>query len=209
MSDSNIKTLLRIDASARRDGSVTRRLGDEYQARWLVRHPQGRVVNRDLAEPLPLLHADWLAASFTDPAAREDHHHEQLALSDRLIAELRSADAVLVTVPLYNFAVPAAMKAWIDLVCRARETFAYTEQGPRGLLADRPVTIVLASGGVPVGSAADFASGYLKHIFGFIGLSDVRLVSAERMNIDPDAGLAEARRQLDQLFDNHDEDAAA
>jgi len=201
------KTLLRIDASARHDDSVTRQLGDEFQTRWLVQHPAAQVQHRDLSQPLPQLDAAWVAANLTDPADRDAAQRAALALSDQLIAELQQADAVLVTVPLYNFAVPAAMKAWIDLVCRARETFAYTEQGPRGLLKDRPVTIVFASGGVPVGSAMDFASGYLKHIFGFIGLQDVRLVAAERMNVDPDTALAEARRQLAALFDDRDEAA--
>lgn len=204
---SNTKTLLRIDASARHDGSVTRQLGDEFEARWLAGHPGGDVVRRDLAEPLPLLDAAWVDANLTDPAERSQAQRAALALSDRLIAELRLADAVLLTVPMYNFGVPAALKAWIDLVCRARETFAYTEQGPKGLLADRPVTIVLASGGVPMGSAVDFASDYLKHIFGFIGIGDVSLIAAERTNVDPDAALAGARRRLAALFD--DNDAAA
>jgi FMN-dependent NADH-azoreductase len=201
------KTLLRIDASAHPEGSVTRQLGDEFEARWLAAHAAGQVTRRDLSEPLPLLDAAWVAANLTDPAERSDAQRAALALSDRLIDELRQADAVLVTVPLYNFAVPAAMKAWIDLVCRARETFAYTEQGPRGLLDERPVTVVMASGGVPMGSAVDFASGYLRHIFAFIGLSDVRLVAAERMNIDPDAALASARRQLTALFDDREQAA--
>lgn len=201
---SNAKTLLRIDASARTDGSVTRQLGDEFEARWLADHPGAQVVRRDLAEPLPLLDSDWVSANLTDPAERSEAQREALALSDRLIGELRLADAMLVTVPMYNFGVPAAMKAWIDLVCRARETFAYTEQGPQGLLQDRPVTLVLASGGVPMGSAVDFASDYLKHMFGFVGISDVSLVSAERMNVDPDAALGEARRQLAALFDDKD-----
>jgi len=200
-------TLLRIDASARHDDSVTRKLGDEFERRWLAAHGAAQVQRRDLSQPLPQLDAAWVAANLTDPAERDAAQRAVLALSDRLIAELQQADAVLVTVPLYNFAVPAAMKAWIDLVCRARETFAYTEQGPKGLLKDRPVTIVFASGGVPVGSAVDFASGYLKHIFGFIGLQDVRLVAAGRMNVDPDGALAEARRQLAALFDDRDEAA--
>lgn len=201
------KTLLRIDASANPQASVSRELGDEFEHRWLDRHPGARVLRRDLSAPLPLLDTAWVHANLTDPAERDETHQAALALSDALIAELKAADAVLVTVPMYNFSVPAAMKAWIDLVCRARETFTYTERGPEGLLEDRPVTIVMASGGVPAGSGADFASGYLKHIFGFIGIRDVSLVTADRMGIDPEASLARARRQLAALFD--DEEAAA
>jgi FMN-dependent NADH-azoreductase len=204
-----MKRLLRIDASARREGSVTRQLGDEFQARWLARHPGAEIQVRDLSESLPLLDSEWVAANLTEPEQRTSGQQAMLALSDRLIAELDQADAVLVTVPLYNFGVPAAMKAWIDLVCRARETFAYTEEGPRGLLADRPVYVVMATGGVPVGSPVDFASGYLKHVFGFIGLQDVHLIAAAQMNLDAEGALARARAELDSLFDTEGNDAAA
>jgi FMN-dependent NADH-azoreductase len=204
-----MKRLLRIDASARSAGSVTRRLGDEFQARWLGCHPDAEVLTRDLSEPLPLLDSDWVAANLTEPSQRTPGQQAALALSDTLIAELEQADAVLVTVPLYNFSVPAAMKAWIDLVCRARKTFAYTDNGPRGLLADRPVYVVIATGGVPVGSPADFASGYLRHVFGFIGLCDVQLITAERMNLDAEGALVKARAGIDILFDTEGNNAAA
>lgn len=195
-------TLLRIDASARTVDSVTRALGDRFTQYWLARQPGGRVVRRDLVHPLPLLDEAWIEANFTDPAARDEGHRAHLALSDQLIGELRQADEIVVGVPLYNFGVPASLKAWVDLVCRARETFAYTAEGPVGLLDDRPVTLLMASGGVPIGSSVDFASGYLTHIFGFIGITDVRRIAAERLGIDPQAGYEAAQRQLDELFDN-------
>jgi FMN-dependent NADH-azoreductase len=196
-------TLLRIDSSARRDDSVSRDLGDRIQQRWLMSHPDGRIVSRDLAaEPVPQIDADWIAAGFTDREDRTAAQHARLAQSEALIAELREADALLVTVPLYNFGIPAVLKAWVDLVCRARETFAYGEQGPRGLLADRPVYLVMATGGVPVGSPVDFASGYLEHVFGFIGLTDVRLIAADGLSLDADAALARAAVQLDAALED-------
>lgn len=199
-----MKTLLRIDSSARISDSITRQLGNAYQDRWQVKHPEGRVIYRDLTAPLPQISADWVDANLTDPSARTDAQHAELALSDQLIAELKAADALLVTVPMYNFSVPAALKSWIDLICRARETFAYTEQGPQGLLSDRPVTLVLASGGVPMGSAVDYMSDYLRHIFGFIGLHDVRRVAAECLSLDAQAGRSAAESQLNRLFDHPD-----
>lgn len=197
-----MKTLLRIDASARRQDSISRQLGDELQARWAATNPGAQVRVRDLSRPLPLIDEAWINASFTEPEARSAQQRETLALSDELIDELQRADALLVTLPLYNFGVPAALKAWIDLVCRARETFAYTEEGPRGLLADRPVYLVMATGGVPVGSPADFASAYLRQVFGFVGLQDVKLVSADQLNLDAEAALATARAELAKLFDS-------
>ncbi len=195
-------TLLRIDASARVADSVTRALGDTFERRWLASCPEGQVVRRDLIDALPQVNADWVAANFTDPDQRDADQRDALALSDRLIDELRQADEIVVGVPMYNFGVPASIKAWIDLVCRARETFAYSEQGPVGLLADRPVTLLTATGGVPVGSAMDFATGYMKHIFGFIGIRNVRLIAAERLDFEPEQALETAQRQLNALFDN-------
>ena len=105
---------------------------------------------------------------------------------------------IVLTVPVYNFSVPAALKAWIDLVCRARMTFQYTDTGPQGLLRDRPVYLVMASGGIPFGSEADFASGYLHHIFGFIGIHDLRPVYAAQTNVDASASKTAALAMLDQ-----------
>ena len=100
---------------------------------------------------------------------------------------------------MYNFGVPATLKAWIDLVCRAGVTFRYTDNGPEGLLEGRPVDIVITSGGVPLGSPVDFVSGYLQQVFTFIGLDDVNIVGAAQMNVDADAGLAAARSQIGRI----------
>ena len=101
------------------------------------------------------------------------------------------------TAPIYNFSIPSTLKAWIDLVCRAGLTFRYTEAGPQGLLSDRPVYLAMASGGVPFGSAADFASTYLRQVFHFIGIDDVRLVGAEGVARGSDAAVQTALAQLD------------
>lgn len=192
--------ILRIDASGRHAGSVTRELGTEVVQRLLADHPDAQVQTRDLSDGLPLLDGEWIAANMTAPEERTPEQHSKLALSDLLVAELRSADALVVTVPLYNFSVPAAMKAWIDLVCRARLTFNYTPEGPKGLLADRPTYLVIASGGVPLGSPADFASGYLKQVFDFVGIKDLRIVAADQMNVDPETSLVRARGEISDCF---------
>lgn len=192
--------ILRIDASGRHGGSISRELGDEVVQRLRTQQPDVQVQSRDLSEGLPLLDEAWIAANMTAPEERTPAQQAKLALSDSLVAELVAADALVVTVPLYNFSVPAAMKAWIDLICRAGLSFSYTADGPKGLLADRPVYLVMASGGVPFGSDADFASGYLKQVFGFIGIRDIRLIAAEGMNMMPDESLAKARGEISHLF---------
>lgn len=198
MQQQQIKRVLRIDSSARRDASVSRQLGDEVIDRLGVAHPGMTVVNLDLADGMPHIDEAWVAANFTEPDARSPAQRTRLACSDDAIAALRDADAVVLTVPVYNFSVPSVLKAWVDHVCRAGVTFRYTDKGPQGLLADRPVYLVMASGGVPFGSAADFASGYLRQVLGFIGIRDIRLVGAERVAADPAAARESALTTLEQ-----------
>lgn len=190
----NPETILRIDASMRHEGSVTRDLTDLL----IAARPDAKVVVRDLAsDPLPQIDADWIAANFTDPAERSAAQADMLALSDTLVAELRAADEIIIGVPIYNFGVPAALKAWVDLVARARETFRYTETGPVGLLDGKRATLVLASGGTGLGSEIDFVTPWLRHVLGFIGISDVSIIAADRLIADPsrlDTARAEAGR---------------
>ncbi|MEO0424002.1 MAG: NAD(P)H-dependent oxidoreductase [Pseudomonadota bacterium] len=177
--------LLRIDASSRRDTSVSRALADRLIARLAA---DTAVTERDLADPiLPFVDADWIAANVTAAEERTDAHREALALSESLIGEWEQADAVVIACPIYNFGVPAAMKAYIDLICRARRTFRYSPDGPIGLLADRPTYLVMASGGTRLGSPIDFASGYLRHVLSFIGITDVHVIAADGQSSDPQA----------------------
>jgi FMN-dependent NADH-azoreductase len=179
--------ILRIDSSACHSQSITRRLGDEVMRRLKQTHPSADLIERDLTNDTGFINERWVQANLTNPVERNQVQQEALAESDRLVRELDSADVVLITAPIYNFSVPTALKAWIDMICRARLTFHYTENGPEGLLKDRPVYLVMASGGVPFGSAADFASGYLSHILGFIGIHNVRPVYAEGTNANASA----------------------
>lgn len=188
--------ILRIDSSASRGHSVTRRLGDEVIRRLIQTHPDADFIERDLSGGIGFLSESWVQANMTSPIERARAQQEILAGSDQLVRELESADVILITAPIYNFSVPAVLKAWIDMICRASLTFRYTENGPEGLLMDRPVYLVMASGGVPFGSSVDFASGYLRHILGFIGISDVRPIYAEGTNAN---ALASENAALDML----------
>ncbi|WP_170333799.1 FMN-dependent NADH-azoreductase [Ruegeria arenilitoris] len=189
------KTILHIDASARREGSATRDLSDR-----IVKHlGAGRIIRRDLASPLPLLTEDWITANFTPADQRDETQRDQLALSDTLVNELQEADTIIVGLPIYNFSVPAAFKAWIDLVARAGLTFSYTENGPKGLLEGKRAVLAIASGGVPVGSEVDFATNYAKHVLGFIGIHDVDVVAADQMALDAETTLAKAQKAVLKL----------
>lgn len=170
-----MSTLL-IQSSARTEGSVTRQL-----ARKLAEGFGDPVVTREVSHGLPIINGDWVAANNTPAEDRTAVQREVLSQSDALVAELRAADRIVISAPLYNFGIPAALKSWIDLVARARETFRYTENGPEGLLKGKRAYIVAASGGVPVGSPMDFATPYLRHVLGFLGITDVEVVAADAL----------------------------
>jgi len=188
------QTILHIDASARYEGSVTRQLSAR-----IVEKLGGGAVTRDLNDAIPHVNEAWVGANFTPEADRSAEQRETLALSDTLIAEVKAADVIVIGVPVYNFGVPAALKAWIDQIARAGITFKYTENGPVGLLEGKRAIIALSTGGTPVGSEIDFASGYMKHIMGFIGISDVEVIAADRIMADADKAIAAANAAVDAL----------
>lgn len=188
-------TVLNIQASARHDSSVTRQLSEKVLAEIGV----DKTITRDLATGLPLLDAAWLDANFTPADDRTDAQRETLALSDRLIAEIKQADTLVIGSPVYNFSVSAVLKAWIDQIARVGVTFKYTPDGPVGLLSAKRAIIVIASGGTSVGSDIDYASGYLKHIMGFIGITDVTIIAADALGNDAEAKIAAANDDIKQL----------
>ncbi len=188
-------SILRIDASARREGSVSRDLTDQVVAKF----SGAAVTTRDLATGLPLIDEAWVGANFTPADDRSDDQRETLALSDTLIAELVGADTIVIGLPIYNFGVPAALKAWVDLIARAGVTFNYTETGPKGALEGKRAILVMASGGVPAGSPVDFATTYMKHLLGFIGITDVEIIAAEALAVNPESALQAANDAIDAL----------
>ena len=186
--------ILHIDASARKGDSVTRKLSAQLVSRLAGNN--GEVTYRDLSEGLPFVDETKIAAYFTAPETRTDEHRLAIALSDTIVSELKNNDVVVMGVPIYNFSMPAAFKAWADLAARVGETFRYTESGPVGLLENKKAYVVIASGGTKVDSQIDFLTPWLRHYLGFIGIKDVTVISADALNQDFDAGLAQAKRQL-------------
>lgn len=182
------QTILEIQSSARVEGSVTRQLAAEF----LSTANADRVITRELSDGVTLLNGDWIGANFTPVDDRNDAQQAVLAESDTLIAEIIAADTLLIAAPIYNFSIPAALKAWIDQICRVGVTFQYTENGPVGLLSGKRAVIVVASGGVPVGSDMDFATSYLRFVLGFVGISDVTIIAADGMNSDDGSKMEQA-----------------
>ncbi|AMO70753.1 FMN-dependent NADH-azoreductase [Sphingorhabdus sp. M41] len=184
--------ILRIDASARKVGSSSRALTDALMERLAP----DNIVTRDLTEVLPFVTEDWVRANFTDENERTEAQKAELALSDSLVDELIAADTLVIGTPIYNFAVPAALKAWIDLIARARKTFHYTANGPEGLLSGKKAYVLIASGGTEVGSEIDFASGYLRHVLSFVGITDVTIIAADQQMMKGEAALDQALEKV-------------
>ena len=189
------RTVLHLDSSARTEDSVTR----DLSAQIVSRLGASAVVRRDLAAPLPLLDGAWIGANFTPADQRSEADKQLLALSDALVEELKQADTIVIGAPIYNFSVPSTLKAWIDLVARVGVTFRYEETGPIGLLEGKRAIIAVASGGTQAGSDIDFATTYLRHVLGFIGITDVQIVAADAMSIDAEGALAKAKNQIEAL----------
>lgn len=191
--------ILRVESSIKGEASVSRRLTDRITARLEAANPGASVTLRDLSTGVPQIDGAWIGAVFTPAEARSPEQAKIAAYSDSLLAEVRAADILVIALPVYNFGVPAPLKAWIDHLARKGETFTYTEAGPQGLLKGKRAIVALSSDGTKIGSEIDFASGYLRHMLGFFGITDVEFVAADQMIFNPDATLKSAEAQIDAI----------
>jgi FMN-dependent NADH-azoreductase len=175
-------TLLHLDTSPLAS-SVSRELTHEFVSNWKASHPAGQVIDRDLAAnpPKPVDQA-WIYSIFTAEEALQPEQKALLTYSDEAIAELEKADEYVIGVAMHNFSIPSVLKLWIDQVVRKGRTFAYGADGPKGLLSGKKATVLVATGGVyDVGTpyaALNFIDPYLRTILGFIGITDVKFVTA-------------------------------
>ncbi|OUS23485.1 FMN-dependent NADH-azoreductase ['Osedax' symbiont bacterium Rs2_46_30_T18] len=184
MSTANI---LKINSSGRLEGSVTRQLTDiltqHIIASSTTPKEESNVIERDLATGLPFYDETWIGANFTAADERSDEQRQALKLSDELIDEIQQSEHIVIATPIYNFSLPAVLKAWVDLIARAKVTFKYTENGPVGLLKNKKAYLVMASGGVSIGGDSDFASHFLKYFLAFVGITDVTIIDASKVNL--------------------------
>ena len=175
-------TLLNIQSSPRDNNSISRCLSNDFVTAWRSKHAAGTVILRDLAESnLPYVGVPWISGVFLSAGEHTPEMRKALQVSDELIAEIFAADEILIGTPMYNFTVPANLKAWIDLVVRPR----VTHSGPperKGLVVGKSCTIIIASGGTydpgSPAAASDYESGYLRRILAFIGVTGVDIILA-------------------------------
>jgi FMN-dependent NADH-azoreductase len=195
-------TILKIDSSARLQGSNSRTIS-HYLTEELVAQLNSKVVDRDLVkQPLPLISATDLMDLHASNESASASFQQHLTLSNTLIQELMDADTLVLAAPIYNFSVPAVLKQWVDYVCRAGITFKYGNTGPEGLTNIKRAFVITSSGGVPVGSPMDFASGYLEQICHFLGVQEVIHIDASGSKGDPETIINDAKKQIDQALSN-------
>ncbi len=200
-----MKQILMIEVSPRETASASRAVADVLATRLANLHPLTRLVRRDLAtEPLPHLDRTTLRAISTRDQDEADRLKDAAMLSDQLTDELLASDLVVIATPMWNFGIPSALKAWIDLVVRPGRTFQYVGDGVLGLAKGKKAILVIASGGVfteEPWKPWDFVEPYLRQILGFIGIDDVQSIRVEGMNIPtlaPEA-VATASRAVEAL----------
>ena len=172
-------TLLVIESSPRGEHSMSRGLTKLFVENWLENHPGGRVVERDLMESnLPFVTMPWLGAYFTPSDQHTPEMKDVLRLSDELVSEILEADHIAIGTPVYNYNVPAVLKAYIDHIVRKGKTLGFAGEG---LVHGKACTILMASGGVYTQGSPiqdrDIATNYLRLILKVIGIEDVTVVA--------------------------------
>ena len=192
--------VLHITASIRGEESITRTLSTKLAQGFAARE-NAEIVTRDLTDKdLPHVSAARFEANSTPFDKRSEAQEQLAAIADELIEELQVADTIVFGVPIYNFSVPASVKAWADLVARAGTTFKYTDNGPVGLLSGKKAYLAVASGGTPVGSEIDFMTPWFKFFLGFIGIEDVTVIAADGINGgDGEVKIANAHEEVARL----------
>lgn len=213
--------ILHLDASARpglagKDlhGSHSRNLSQRFVSQWLARRGQDSLTYRDIGQnPPSIIDHDWIAAAFTPEEKREPWMQDTLTESDQLVDELIAADVLVIGAPLYNFSMPAALKAWIDQIVRTGRTVAFDESNPLDpyvpMLAGRPRHAVILSARGGVGFDAGGAMAHMNHLepslitaLGFIGITQVHQIAIEGQEVGGELlaeSVAQALSQVDAL----------
>ncbi len=198
-----MKNILVITASIFGQGGQSSQLVNQTLDNLRQSHGELKIQHRDLtAEPVPHLDAERFSAFITGADERDSRQQQVADYSDSLIEEVQQADIIVMGVPMYNFGIPSVLKAYFDHIARAGITFRYTENGPVGLLEDRPVYILAARGGIYANTPNDSQTPFLRSFLGFLGLTDVHFVFAEGLNMgeeQKESALQDAHRNIATL----------
>ena len=198
--------LLHIDSSILGANSVSRQLTAQAVQAWTAIHPNTQADYLDLAaDTPPHLSAQAMGFRTGQVAATEEERHQN-AISERLVSQFLAADVIVIGAPLYNFGINTQLRAWIDRILQPGRTFRYSACGPEGLAGGKKVIVVSSRGGVystsEAGRSMEHQEGYLKTVFGFVGVTDVQFVRAEGLNMGDEAcaaGIAQAQQDIARI----------
>lgn len=209
-----MKSLLVINASGRVTRSITRQLTSRFVERWKEAHPDAEIIDRDVGihPPTPVSEA-WVAASFAPASQRTPEMHAALEESETFIGEILRADAIVMGVPMYNFGMPAQMKAWFDQIIRVGRTFDFKDDETDPylpLLPSRPVVLITATGtsGYEPGGPNErfnFLDPHLQSVLAFVGLADISLIRVgfeESQDKRFKRSVEDAETAIDHAFEN-------
>jgi FMN-dependent NADH-azoreductase len=195
---SNTLSILRIDSSMRQHGSVSRDLANATVARLRAELADPEIVWRDLKSGVGHVNSAWRDASLGAAAARSAEERALLAQSDALSSEVDRADIIVFAVPIYNFSIPAALKAWVDMVCRNNVDGA-TAIGKTDAHRYKHAIVILTSNHTRAGADDEFATGFMRFILKFIGCTDIDVVDATGLASDKQGIIRAADYQIDAI----------
>ncbi len=191
-------TTLHIDASSQSaPNSISRKLSQSLVQRFSDDNTS--VIYRDVSQGLPFVSEFMIEAYFTPDEDRSNEQNQAIALSDKIVEEISTSDIVVIGAPMYNFSVPASLKAWADLIARVGVTFQYTENGPIGLLENKKAYVAVATGGIPIDSPADFLTPWVRELLDFLGIADIETIGAEALTFNAEAAVQGAEEAIKML----------
>jgi FMN-dependent NADH-azoreductase len=184
-----MSNILFLTSSSRGSASYSNQVALALVQKLRDAEPRAKVIVRDLAKaPLPHIDEDFVVAIRGADGPQTDVQRAIAAQSDALVDELVAADTLVIAAPMINFTIPSTLKTWIDYVARAGRTFSYSESGPKGLVTGKRVYLVVARGGVYSDKQQfDFQVPYLRHVLGFLGMTDVEVIDVEGIALGPQA----------------------
>ena len=198
-----MKTLLQLNSSLNANGGQSSLLANSFVTAWQAAHPGAPVKTRNLAaDEVPHLTAERFGAFLAKPEDRTPEQKAVVDYSDALINELKSADVIVLGLPMYNFGIPSQLKAYFDHIARAGVTFQYSATGPVGLVTGKKVYIFATRGGFYSGTPADTETQYVRDFLKFLGITDVEFVYAEGLAYGPDSAkenLGKANTEIERL----------
>ena len=191
--------IYQIDSSARKEGSTSRQLSKKLLNK--IKKPGDEIIYRDLDDEM-LFISKLTESGMKIPLEKQTEDHKKMfELSDKLVLELKESDIIIISAPIYNFGLPATLKAWSDLAARVDTTFKYTPDGKRiGLLKNKKAYLVITSGGTKIGSKEDFLTPWLKFILNFFGIDKIETINADQMALDYEKSIKEAESQIDRII---------